>query len=205
MALVTMTWEGNGLRLLTQATEALGNPAKGRRAYSMALNKVATTVNSSVKKSVAKQMGTSQANIVKHGGMKISRASVGNLMAVIDVRGGYLPLKDFRPRQGRKGVSASAWNVRRVYRGTFIHAGKRPIFGIGPVGRASAGGHVFKNTGKLNKKSGRNNAIEALWGPAVPREVVRDESQRTFYRIADTRLPIEVQRAIKALTKGAVS
>lgn len=205
MALVTMTWQGNGIRLLSEATQALGSPAKGGRAFAMALNKTATTVNSNVKKSVAKQMGTSQANVVKHGGMKIMRASPGNLAAVIDVRGGYLPLKDFRPRQTRKGVTAAAWNVRRIYPGTFINRGKRSLTGIGPAGKASAGGHVFKNTGKLNNVSGRNNAIEALWGPAVPREVVRDESQRTFYRIADTRMPIEVQRAIKALTKGAVS
>lgn len=205
MALVTMTWHGNGIRLLSEATQALGSPAKGRRAFSMALNKTVTTVNASVKRAVASQMGTSQRNVVKHGGMKILRASAGNLAAIIDVRGGYMPLKDFGPRQTRKGVSAAAWNVRRVFGGTFLNKGARAATGIGPVGRASAGGHVFKNTGKFNKVSKRNNAIEALWGPAVPREVVRDESQRTFYRIADTRMPIEVQRAVKALTKGAVS
>ncbi|MFN3832141.1 MAG: phage tail protein [Allorhizobium sp.] len=200
-----MKWEGNGLRLLTQATEALGNPAKGRRAYSMALNKVATTVNSSVKKSVAQQMGTSQRNIVKHGGMKIYKASAGNLMAVIDVRGGYLPLKDFSPRQGKKGVSAAEWGNRKMHPGTWINRARLATTKFASTGRAKAGGHVFKNTGGENKVSGRKNAIEVLWGPAVPREVVRDESQRTFYRIADTRMPIEVRRAIKALTKGAVS
>lgn len=204
MALVSMTWQGNGIRLLHQATGALGE-GKGKRAYAMALNKTATTVNANVKRTVAKQMGTSQANIVKHGGMKIIRANAGNLVAIIDVRGGYLPLKDFAPRQGKKGVSAAAWGKRKLYDRTFLNRGARAISGIGPSGRAVAGGHVFKNTGKFNKVSKRNNAIEALWGPAVPREVVRDESQRTFYRIADTRMPIEVGRAITVLTKGVLS
>lgn len=204
MALVTMTWQGNGIRLLAEATQALGD-AKGKRAYAMGLNKTATTVNSNVKKTVAKQMGTTQANVVKHGGMKILRASAGNLSAIIDVRGGYLPLKDFRPNQTLRGVTAAAWSNRKLYGGTFLNRGARALRGMGPSQKAAAGGHVFKNTGKFNKVSGRNNAIEALWGPAVPREVVRDESRRTFYRIADTRMPIEVRRAIKALTKNVVS
>ena len=205
MTLVSMTWHGNGIKLLSQATEALGSESKGKRVYAMALNKTATTVNTSVKKAVAKQMGTSQQNVVKHGGMKLLKASASNLTAAIDVRGGYMPLKDFGPNQTRKGVSAAAWGKRKLYDGTFLNKGRRAATGIGPVGRARAGGHVFKNTGKFNKVSKRNNAIEALWGPAVPREVVRDESAATFYRIADTRMPIEIERAVRAITENVVS
>lgn len=205
MSAIQITWQGNGLRLLQQATQALGSEAKGRRAFGMALNKTIVTVNKQVKKSLSDQMGIPQYLVVKHGGMRIVRASSSNLNAIIDVRGAYLPLKDFNPSQGRKGVRAGAWGVRRLYDGTWINRGKRAASGIGPAPKASAGGHVFKNTGKFNKVSKRKNGIEALWGPAVPVEVVKDESAKTFYRIADTRMPIEIERAIKALTKNVVS
>lgn len=192
MSLVSMTWTGNGIKLLAEATQALGD-AKGRTAFAMALNKTAGKVHTGVKRTVAKQMGTTQANVVKHGGLRRIPASAGNLVAVIDVRGGFMPLKDFKPKQTKKGASASAWGQRKLYKGTFINfSGK-------------AGGHVFSNTGKENKVSGRKNAIEVKWGPAVPREIVRDESEAEFYRIADSQMPIEIGHAIRKLTKNAVS
>lgn len=205
MSAIQISWHGNGLKLLERATEALGSEAKGKRAFAMALNKTIRTVNTDVKRTLAAQMGMTQRLVVKHGGMVIKPASAGNLNALIDVRGGYMPLKDFNPSQSRKGVRAGAWGVRRLYDGTWVNRGKRASSGIGPAQKSSAGGHVFKNTGKFNKRSKRNNGIEALWGPAVPVEVVKDESAKTFYRIADSRMPLEIERAIKALTKGAVS
>ena len=205
MSAIQITWQGNGLRLLQQATQALGSEAKGRRAFGMALNKTVVTVNKHVKRSLSEQMGIPQYLVVKHGGMRIVRASSSNLNAIIDVRGAYLPLKDFKPVSGAKGVRAGAWGVRRLYPGTWVNRGKLAATRVGPSQGAKAGGHVFKNNGKFNKRSKRNNGIEALWGPAVPVEVVKDESAKTFYRIADTRMPIEIERAIVALTKGVIS
>lgn len=204
MSAIQISWHGNGLKLLERATEALGSEAKGKRAFAMALNKTVVTVNKQVKKSLSDQMGIPQYLVVKHGGMKIVRASSGNLNAVIDVRGAYLPLKDFKPVVGAKGVRAGAWGIRRNYPGTWVNRGRLAAKRIGPGQKAIAGGHVFKNNGKTNKVSGRKNGIEALWGPAVPVEVVKDESAKTFYRIADARMPLEIERAIKALTKGVI-
>lgn len=195
---------GDGLRRFQQLSNDLGS-AKARRVYSMALNKTIGTVNTSVKRAVATQMGVTQKVVVNHGGMKILRSSAANLNADINVAGRHLPLKDFRPVQGRKGVTAGPWNNRQLFDGTFINRGRRALTGVGPIQRAKAGGHVFKNTGKFNKASGRNNAIKALWGPSVPVEVVKDESAKTFYRIAGDRMPLEVNRALKAISKGALS
>lgn len=36
MPLVSMNWHGNGIKLLSQATEALGSESKGKRVYAMA-------------------------------------------------------------------------------------------------------------------------------------------------------------------------
>lgn len=101
-------------------------------------------------------------------------------------------MKDFAPTQLKKGVKAGPWAKRAVFKGTFIDV------------NGTAGGHVFKRNGKLNKKSGRKNAIEALWGPSVPREMVRGASEEAFHRVAEKELPIEVERAIKRVTKGVI-
>lgn len=202
---VIVTISGGGLEKFDEAVRSLGSVAKAQRAYSMALNKTIKTVHTQVKRAISTQMGVTQAAVVKHGGLRIGRASVGNLAATINASGKYLPLKDFKPRQGGKGVTANPWNNSQLFDGTFMNRGRRARTGIGPIQRAKAGGHVFKNTGKLNKVSGRKNAIEALWGPSVPREMVRDESAKTFERISGTRMPLEIDRAVVALTKGVVS
>ncbi len=79
-----------------------------------------------------------------------------------------LSLKEFGPRQTGQGVSAAPWGRRIVFKHTFI----------GP------NGHVFKNIHKMNAKSGRRNAIEKLYGPNIPKEMVKDQAEATFYRVS---------------------
>lgn len=203
--MITIQIVGAGLEKFNEAAKSLGSEAKAHRAYSMALNKTVKMVHTGVKRAVAAQMGVTQAAVVKHGGLRIARASAGNLVASINASGAYMPLKDFKPKQGGAGVTANPWNNSQLFNGTFMNRGKRARFGIGPIGKAKAGGHVFKNTGKLNKVSGRKNAIKALWGPSVPNEMVKDESARTFERISGSQMPKEIDRAVIALTSGAVS
>ena len=202
--MLSITVTGKGLVRFHDAVRALGD-AKAKRAYAMALNKTAGKVNTQVKRAVAAQMGVTQQTIIKRGALRRRPATVGNLEATIDASGKHLPLKDFRPVQRKKGVSAKPWGRQHLFGGTWIDRGRAAKTGIGPNTRAAAGGHVFKNTGGFNKKSGRFNAIESLWGPAVPKEIVKGESERAFYRVARTELPIEVRRAITVVTKGSVS
>ncbi len=189
---LTITVRGSGLEKFEKALDALAD-GKARRIYSMALNKTGAKVNTQVKRAVSRQMGVSQSAVVRHGGLRLRKAWPGNLEASIESSGEHMPVKDFRPRQGRKGVAAAPWNTRRTFGGTFLDKA------------GTAGGHVFKNTGKFNRRSGRRNAIDALWGPAVPKELVRDESAAAFHRVAATELPTEVARAIQVVTKGVVS
>lgn len=189
---------------MLDATKNLSSD-KAKRAFAIGLNRTISKVNTQTKRAVASQMGVTQSNVVKHGGWRVVKAHGGSLEARVTSSGAHLPLKDFRPAQGPKGVRASPWNTRRLFGGTFLNAGKRAANGIGPVGKAKAGGHVFRRNSKFNKVSKRNNAIEILWGPAVPKEMVRDESKAAFERIAATDLPIEVERAVKVLTKGVLS
>jgi hypothetical protein len=84
------------------------------------------------------------------------------------VRGIHRPisLRYFGPRQFKYGVRAKVWGRAQRYKGAFIVR--------------SLGGSVFKNTGGFNRKSGRNNAIEKLWGPIIPKEMITTEVEAAF-------------------------
>ncbi|GHA13462.1 hypothetical protein GCM10007989_05080 [Devosia pacifica] len=187
---IKIEFHGEGLPKFQDAVEALGE-GKATSAYRKALNSTGKKVFTQVKRSVAKQMGTSQRNVVKHGGMKRVPASGAHLVTTIEAKGNYLPLSDFKSRQVGAGASAAPWATRRIFRGTFIIA--------------KLGGNVFRRTGKFSPASGRHNAIEKLWGPAVPKEMVRDESAATFDRVVRTELAPEVNRLLKLMSNGALS
>lgn len=97
---------------------------------------------------------------------------------IIKAQGGFWSLKRFRPSKGKKGVSASPWRVRRQFKSTFF----------GP------GGHVFKRT------TAQRLPIEKLWGPAIPRELVRGKSEDIVRDVAGRvivpRMLHETDRAI---------
>lgn len=184
MTAITITVKGSGLPKFEEAVEALGS-AKATRAYRSALNTTGKKVFTETKRAVAKQMGASQARVVKYGHLRRKPAMGNDLQTSIDSKGGYIPLKDFAARQTRPGVTAAPWGQRRLFKSTFIVP--------------KLGGQVFKRT------SGKRLPIETLWGPAVPKELVKDESKAAFERIAADVLPRETRRLLKLLTSGALT
>jgi hypothetical protein len=64
-------------------------------------------------------------------------------------------------------VSAALWNVRRRFDGAFP----------GP------GGHAFKRT------TAKRFPIEKLWGPSIPKEMVKGATQAAFYQVVQASLP----------------
>ncbi|MGV8832548.1 MAG: hypothetical protein ACOH2N_11270 [Devosia sp.] len=172
------------------AIKALGE-TKATSAYRMALNDTNKAVFTQVKRTLAKQVGVSQAAVVKHGKVRKKPASGGNLAASIESEGGYLLLKDFKPLAGAAGVKANPWAKRTLFGGTFQIA--------------RAGANVFKRTNAWNKRSERFNGVEKLYGPAVPKEIVKGTSADAFNRIAETKLPAEIARQLKRLSGGVIS
>jgi|GEM_PF-1814518 len=202
--MLKIEFKGDGLEMMVKAVESLADERKAGKIYAIGLNRAAKKTHTIVKRTVAKQMGVTQAAVVKHGGLRVSNAHAGKLIATIDASGKFLPVKDFKPRQGKAGVSASPWGKRTMFPGTWIDSGRRANSGIGPSTKAAAGGQVFTRTDKFNRKSGRNNAIKALSGPAVPVELVRRETAKAFEEVANKELLVETERALKALTKGFI-
>jgi hypothetical protein len=94
-------------------------------------------------------------------------------------RDGYTSLKEFGAVQRLKGVSAAPWRKRRVFPHTFI------------VG--SLGGHVYERTSKARLP------IRKLWGPAIPAEMVRDETKAAFEALVGAELPARLEYEISAI------
>ena len=92
-------------------------------------------------------------------------------------RDATLSLKEFSPRQTKAGVSAAPWGKRRVFPHSFI--GKN--------------GHVFVR-GKVDGKRVGRLPIYKLFGPNIPKEMVKDEAEKTFYRETEKLLGPAVEK-----------
>ncbi len=180
---IRMDLDGPGLTHFGRALAALGDEAKARMALSRAINKASARAYTQVKRSLAKQVGAPQARVLRAGAVRRIPASASRLESCITSRGGYTGLKDFRARQVRRGVSAAPWGARRLFRSTFI------------VPRL--GGQVFKRAA--------NRKLKGVYGPAVPKELVQNETAEAFRTTVETVLPAELDRQIRGLSTGAFS
>ena len=141
---------------------------KGRVAMARALNRGGKTTNVHVKRALVAQ--TSIPRSIVNATLKEKQASTsggGALEFVIYGSGTELPLKIFKPKQMGFGTRAKVWGKMQRFPGAFM--GPRPGV-IAP----SLGGHVFHRTGKSRKP------IEKLYGPSIPKEMVIDQTARTF-------------------------
>ncbi|MGE8942686.1 hypothetical protein ACO2I3_12295 [Leptospira interrogans] len=182
--MLTLRWQGNGIARLTHATDVLSSGQK-YTALRRALNHTGNATFTIVKRTLAKQVGTTQAAVVKYGLVKTTRASNAALEYRITARGGPIPLKYFGANQTKKGVSARPWGNRKLYRTAFIVD--------------SMGGHAFWRQGK------ERLPIERIAGPNVPKEMVKDATAMAFYRTVSTRLPTRVAHEVKLITNGVLS
>lgn len=184
MAQVSIRWDGNGIARLATAMQAVAGSKKVtvlRRALNHTGDKTFTTV----KRTLARVIGTSQGVLMRYGRVRNVRANNARLEYLIVSNGGPIPLKHFAAYQTRKGVSAAPWRNRKIYRGAFI------------VG--SLGGHVFWRT------SLKRLPIERVAGPNVPKEMVKDTTAAAFQATVAANLPARVAHEIKVLTNGVVS
>lgn len=152
------------------------------KAVSRAINHTGNIANTGVTRALVAQTGAKRAGVVRT--LKRNPATPDHLEFAIVGTGKHLGLKDFGARQIKAGVSAAPWRQRRVFKGAFI------------VG--SIGGHVFTNTGKWSDKSKRFNKLKKMFGPAIPKEMVRGQSAETFRTVVSERLP---ERLVHEITR----
>ena len=167
---------------LKKAAKALSGPA-AQKAYAVALNEVGPVARNQAVKAVAKQMGVTGATIAKRAKVTTKAAAPGKLAYNINAQGGYLLMKDFKPGQSAKGVRAGPWAKRRLFKGSFIVNGLH--------------GNVF------HRETMARFPIQNMYGPAVPKEIVKDKAKEAFESSVAKRLPVRVQHQLKRATNGA--
>ena len=175
----------------------VGDAKKAHHAFRRAINHTGSKARTQVFRALAKQVGLSQRDLKRHGRLRVRRANFDALEYTITSKGRAVPLKYFRAKQFKGGVKASPWGERRFFKGLFINAGTYAS-GI-PVG----GGHVFRNSGMLAKRSGRENLPKMGYGPMIPRELIKEESARAFEDAAQQLGP-RVEHEFRRLTDGVV-
>lgn len=144
---------------------------KSEYAIRKAVDEVGNKTKTQVIRAVSKQAGVKvgRARGVIHSAQAMGTGSGAYTITARDVT---MSLKEFSPRQTSKGVSAKPWNVKRVFPHTFF----------GPHG------HVFVREGKAQLP------IKKLWGPNIPKEMVKDQAERVFFSNVDTLLPAAVEK-----------
>lgn len=137
------------------------------KALTSAMNRTGDMVFTKVVRSLEAQTGAQQKRI--RAALKKKRANPTGLKFEIVAKDKFLSLKDFNPVKTKGGISAAPWKTRRVFRGTFLGPGQ----------------HVFRRTGE--------NKIKKLWGPAIPREMLRGETGKTARKIVAEVFPQRIQ------------
>lgn len=123
-----------------------------RAATRRTLNKVIAQCFTLTLRTVSKATGLTQKKLREY--MHTDRADFGDLSASVQVFAHTFNVASFAGRQTKKGVSAAAWGMRKVYPGTFLVNGKTAMHRIG--------------------KS--RYPIEPIWGPRITREYVREST-----------------------------
>jgi len=185
------------------ALQAIGE-GKARPVMARALNRTGDMANTRVKRVLSSGMGIK--NLKIHKAVVTKKASANELVYEIIGTGRHFSLIDSKgvktttrvvPRaDGKFGgftraqfVSAGAWGVNEQYDGAFIARGQ-----AGQTKGAGAG-HIFART------SDARHPIRKLWGPAIPREMVRKRTETIVEDMVDSVLTKRLEHELGRLLK----
>ena len=128
------------------------------RAFNRALNSEGGKITTKVRRALRQQTGA-KAKVVKRA-TKTYRSSFSNLTYTIEARGDHMGLSHFSPRQFSYGVRAKPWGRWQRFEGTFV--------------AAQLHNNVFVREGRARLP------IAKLWGPSIPKEMLKDASKQAF-------------------------
>ena len=174
------------LARFTNQIEGLGS--KAEPALARAVNRTVDMVYTRTVRALVKQTSAPRAVVVAATRKRYAstRGGGGAIEGAIVATGKELSLKVFKPRQFQSGVKATVWGKRQLFPGTFM--GPRPG-AIAPKLR----GHVFARTSKARLP------IKKLYGPSIPKEMVKDQSAATFQSEAPAILARRIEHELGRL------
>ena len=163
-----------GDKVLARYGNALGVLGERGAAQAMAraLNRTGNPATTAVKRALREQ--TSAPKRIIDDQVKGLRAYAGSrsegakLFYRIQATGRAIPLKEFSPRQFSYGVRAKVWGRFQTFKGMFGAPGDNPKV----VERL--GGNIYARTSKARLP------IRKTFGPALPKELVKDKAAETF-------------------------
>ena len=109
---------------------------------------------------LGEQAATRAFNRALNSETRTIRSSFANLSYTIEARGDYLGLSHFSPRQFGYGVRAKPWGRWQRFEGAFL------------VGSLANNAFVREGRARL--------PIKKMFGPAIPKEMVRDATRDAF-------------------------
>ncbi|WP_198293093.1 hypothetical protein [Methylobacterium sp. WSM2598] len=134
-------------------------PARAARAMADGLNEGGDVERTAVRRALRAQTGVKRYGAVVER-TSARRASPGHLEYAIDGKGKGMPIREFPVRAAvRAPVTAQPWGVSHTFARSFKTSAKGLL-------RARRGASRFP--------------IRALYGPAIPKEIVRDQSAAEF-------------------------
>jgi hypothetical protein len=159
---------------VSKVIKALDEIPKGpaRRALVRGLNKTAANVRTSASRAIRERRSLSAKTV--NQALAIRKASNAKLVSSLVVTGRPIPLKEYKARETRKGVTVS---VTPGARKLIEHAGNRGFI------VQKIGGHVFAREGKSRLP------IKKLFGPSLPSTFVQEEVKRAWTATAQEAMP----------------
>ena len=171
--------EADDVRIRFEAACTRLGEGEARRAFSMALNKEGRKSLTQLRRSLAQQSSIPRGAI--NAATRFKSASRSTMSTVTSGTGRHLPLSFFGTKQFSYGVRAKIWGRAQTFRSAFV---------------VKRYGGVFKRTGKARFP------IEQLWGPSVPKEMLRDEAYGAWQE-QHPRILTESSRLIALMLNGA--
>jgi hypothetical protein len=179
-----------GDQMLNRFANQIGSlsTADGHKALARAVNRTTTSAQSRVIRSIAKQSSIPAKIVRTQIAKELVRPGFGaELEGKIVASGRHVSLKYLGARQFSYGVKAKIWGKVRRFEGTFIYAGTYRS------GKEVGNGHVYQRVTSAGLPIARQD------GPAVPIEMVRDQSAQMFSTTVEQMLPDRVRHELGRL------
>ena len=158
---------------------AMGDARRVLRAIGDGLNEGGDKVRTQVQKALWKQTGVVKYTSVtkRMHTLRASQATGGGLRYQIIASGKGIPIKEFKVSAGKSGVVAFPWAVEHDFKRSFALSGARY--------KARVGAARFP--------------IRSLFGPSLPKELVKEASAATFLREAEREVPAAILKRLARL------
>jgi hypothetical protein len=147
---------------LTVALQTYSKEVQDRALYN-AINKLGDKLLTAVRRDLVQSTGAKYGRVMK--AVKADRAHPRRLFYRIKASDTAMKLSDFARslKPGQKNPSAKPWNHSRRFKGAFVIRFK------------NGNTEIVKRIGKHNK----GGKIRTLWGPIIPREMIRPGNPST--------------------------